>query len=182
MSSLRNLYRNQVLTSLRSELKAMGFTSSGRVFRRSVGEVIHFIGLESWPNFGPDAYRFTLEIAIHAEALVEHSPRYFFGEVECGSAPLNIRVGWLSDHQCDHWWTVTSAAECDKAIKEVADVLRVWVLPYLDAIVSKSDLARVLRNRIIGFGWPAHITSWAADILDGQDAPPMPPIPQNLGA
>ena len=175
MKNLRSELRASILKKMRALLKSHGYKANGSRYRRDEDDLVKFIWLSSLPQTGPDFYCFTVDVSIASEVVVAHAPRIFFCGIDYVMAPYNNRIGWLSKHKQDYWWYVYSEKDCQDALQEIEDILVGRVFPMLDAIQTSGDLARVLREGQPGLSWPKAVQQWLADILEGKEAPPVPP-------
>jgi len=126
------------------ELRARGFRKSGRTFRRSAGQAVAVLNVQSDKWNTADAGRFTINLGVFFPAVhAAMSPGWQPSpegpkEYEC---TLHARIGELLPGGKDKWWEVRQRDDPRRVIQEVNDAVKRFAIPWLDA-TSDFDIAR----------------------------------------
>jgi hypothetical protein len=124
---------------MRDVLAPAGFRKRGAHFKRVVADVVHVVQLQSSTKSTAAVLVATVNLGIFSRELERRlgGPVTDPTEAECH---WRQRLGELTPPHHDRWWDVGDLDHARNAAAEVAELLRHYALPGLDALNSTASL------------------------------------------
>jgi hypothetical protein len=133
-----------LLSSLRAELRAAGFRSSGHRWTIESPETIGVLDFQRSSSSSRQSVRFTINLGVFSRPVARflrsdsahHAPRI----EDCH---WRQRIGLLLPQHSDHWWTISPECDLTALSEELRHVLREFAIP---AVVSRLSAPALLNE------------------------------------
>jgi len=126
-------------------LKAEGFRKTGRSFHRARGEFTQVVNIQASQWNSPDSASFTVNLNVVLPFLHEIWTGRPLPKNPASAAPIcSQRIGMLLPDRKDTWWTVMPKSDPAEISDEVAQLIRIVGLPFLDQAANTQYLCEQL--------------------------------------
>jgi hypothetical protein len=153
LDSTTHVFENLVASVFVPTLKAAGFKKTRHIWHRPGRDVWPVVDIQKG-NANGDLLTFTSNWAIHVPGWARLRGSSERETVNTYSGPLGGRIGEFGSNPSDYWWAaglgelrrIRPRTPCDDVPSEIAELLSLKLLPFLDRFDSLSSLVDYIES------------------------------------
>ncbi|MBE9030611.1 DUF4304 domain-containing protein [filamentous cyanobacterium LEGE 11480] len=132
----KQILQEIIATSVKPQLKALGYRKSALTWRKSVGELTHVVNVQLSRHNSPNSSRFTLNLgAYHPSIYTALHQVALQGKVLEYHCNPRVRLGTLIDGH-DRWWPLTIDPSAPNLDQELDQQFRQFAVPWLEQFIT----------------------------------------------